>query len=155
MVFTVSVLENQKNLPEVSKGPISFSIKTKVPKKPKIEYRTSVIYKQSLEQEESDEEGAAEVSGAERQGKDEGNGKQPEENTSNEEKQQAEDEMAGDSLSQQMDSIKAAERIGMNTFESVVLAVYDTSCFFFFINIVHVVYNFFFLPWYADVRAHL
>jgi len=110
----VKAQENQKNLPEVSKGPISFSIKTKVPKKPKIEYRTSVIYKQSLEQEESDEDGAAEVSGAERQGKDEGNGKQPEENTSNEEKQQAEDEMAGDSLSQQMDSIKAAERIAQN-----------------------------------------
>ena len=38
------------------KGPISFSLKTKDSKKPKIEYRTNVIYKQSVGESDEEEE---------------------------------------------------------------------------------------------------
>ena len=97
--------ENGKNS-EVSKGPISFSIKIKDKKKPKIEYRTSVIYKQSCEQGESDEdadEGEPETDS--RAGNDVR--KSELESSVNSEQPPTED------LKQQMDSIKAAERIGM------------------------------------------
>lgn len=106
--------ENGKNPPEVPKGPISFSIKSKDTKKPKIEYRTSVIYKQSYEQGQSDEDG------------DEADTETEDKETSavNEEKMnkkkqeyannQETSEKSADDLTQQIDSIKAAERIGMD-----------------------------------------
>lgn len=99
--------ENGKNI-EVSKGPISFSIKAKETKKPKIEYRTSVIYKQSCEQGESDEEVNEEGSEAECKEKSETNERKPEQETA---------VNSGSTLTEnsapEVDSIKAAERIGM------------------------------------------
>ena len=107
--------EIEKDQAEVSKGPISFSIKTKDTKKPKIEYRTSVIYKQSYEQEQSDEDADAEAdSEAENQETSDVTGEQ--ESTNKQEcadSSQESSEQSTDDLNQQMDSIKAAERIGM------------------------------------------
>ena len=94
----------------MSKGPISFSIKAKETKKPKIEYRTSVIYKQSCEQGESDEEvtGNEEGSEAECKEKSEANGKKPEQETA-----VNSGSTSTENSAPEVDSIKAAERIGM------------------------------------------
>ena len=104
--------ENGKNI-EVSKGPISFSIKAKETKKPKIEYRTSVIYKQSCEQGESDEEvtGNEEGSETECKEKSEANGKKPEQETA-----VNSGSTPTENSAPEVDSIKAAERIGMKDF---------------------------------------
>lgn len=110
------VVENGKSSSELSKGPISFSIKAKDTKKPKIEYRTSVIYKQSCEQGESDEDADEQGSDTEGQERNDTNGKQSEESIENQQQQQQTTEQAPtEDLDQQMDSIKAAERIGMKT----------------------------------------
>jgi len=106
--------ENEKNSSEVSKGPISFSIKAKDMKKPKIEYRSSVIYKQSCEHGESDEEPGEEGSETEAgQEKNDTNEKQSEENTDCYQ-EQSNDQTPTEELNQQMDSIKAAERIAQH-----------------------------------------
>lgn len=102
--------ENGKNI-EVSKGPISFSIKAKETKKPKIEYRTSVIYKQSCEQGESDEEVNEEGSEAECKEKSEANGKKTEQETA-----VNSGSTSTENAAPEVDSIKAAERIGMKDF---------------------------------------
>ena len=105
--------ENGKNQPEAPKGPISFSIKSKDTKKPKIEYRTSVIYKQSYEQGQSDEDGdEADTETEDKETSDSNEGKlnaKKQENANNQETS----EKSADDLTQQMDSIKAAERIGI------------------------------------------
>lgn len=107
--------EDEKFSSEASKGPISFSIKAKDTKKPKIEYRTSVIYKQSCEQGESDEETDVEGSGAEGHEKEEVKEKLSDENTGIDEQQQVNDQISAEEDStQQMDSIKAAEIIAQN-----------------------------------------
>lgn len=107
------ITENDKSQPEVSKGPISFSIRAKDTKKPKIEYRTSVIYKQSYEQGQSDEE--ADEAGTEGDSKETSDSNGGELNTNDEESlnsgQETNEKPAND-LKLQMDSIKAAERIG-------------------------------------------
>lgn len=108
--------ENDKSQPEVSKGPISFSIKTKDSKKPKIEYRTSVIYKQSYEQGQSDED--ADEADTEAEVKDTFGVNGGKLNTNKQESVNSGQEMnekskSADDLAEQMDSIKAAERIGM------------------------------------------
>ena len=92
----------------MSKGPISFSIKAKETKKPKIEYRTSVIYKQSCEQGESDEEVNEEGSEAECKEKSEANGKKTEQETA-----VNSGSTSTENSAPEVDSIKAAERIGM------------------------------------------
>ena len=101
----------------MSKGPISFSIKTKDTKKPKIEYRTSVIYKQSCEQGESDEDAdeGSEDKVMERNGADgtKSGENSKMESTSNHQQQETSDQTPADDFKQQIDSIKAAERIGM------------------------------------------
>lgn len=78
-------------------------------KKPKIEYRTSVIYKQSYEQGQSDEDAddaeTEEISQA--GGEKEDVNKLSESSFSQDTSQQSTED-----LNQQMDSIKAAERIG-------------------------------------------
>lgn len=106
--------ENDKSQPEVSKGPISFSIKAKDSKKPKIEYRTSVIYKQSYEQGQSDED--ADEADTEAEVKDTFGINGGKLNTNKRESVnsgQETNEKSADDLAEQMDSIKAAERIGM------------------------------------------
>ncbi|CAH3021033.1 unnamed protein product [Porites evermanni] len=100
--------ENGKNI-EVSKGPISFSIKAKETKKPKIEYRTSVIYKQSCEQGESDEEVNEEGSEAECKEKSEANGRKPEQETA-----VNSGSTSTENSAPEVDSIKAAERIAQH-----------------------------------------
>lgn len=113
--------ENDKSRPEVSKGPISFSIKAKDTKKPKIEYRTSVIYKQSYEQGQSDEDAdeadADEADADEAEDKDTSDVNGGKLNTNKQESvkssSQEMSEKSADDLNEQMDSIKAAERIGM------------------------------------------
>ena len=108
------IVENGESSSEASKGPISFSIKAKDTKKPKIEYRTSVIYKQSCEQGESDEDTDEQGSDAEGQERNDTNGKQLGESIDNQQQEQQTSEQAPtEDLDQQMDSIKAAERIGM------------------------------------------
>ena len=102
--------ESGKNI-EVPKGPISFSIKAKETKKPKIEYRTSVIYKQSCEQGESDEEVNEEGSEAEYKEKSEANGRKPEQETA-----VNSGSTSTENSAPEVDSIKAAERIGMKDF---------------------------------------
>ena len=102
--------ESGKNI-EVPKGPISFSIKAKETKKPKIEYRTSVIYKQSCEQGESDEEVNEEGSEAECKEKSEANGKKTEQETA-----VNNGSTSTENSAPEVDSIKAAERIGMKDF---------------------------------------
>lgn len=107
--------ENDKIRVEVPKGPISFSIKAKDVKKPKIEYRTSVIYKQSYEQGQSDEDAddaetetdTKEISQA--SGEKEDVNKLSESSFSQDTSQQSTED-----LNQQMDSIKAAERIAQH-----------------------------------------
>ena len=94
------------------KGPISFSIKVKDTKKPKIEYRTSVIYKQSCEQGESDDDGDEEGSEAQYQDRNDTGGKQSGEMTKSQQEQEASNQTPAEDLNEQMDSIKAAERIG-------------------------------------------
>lgn len=114
--------ENGKNQPEAPKGPISFSIKSKDTKKPKIEYRTSVIYKQSYEQGQSDEDG--DEADTETEGKETSDGNEGKLNAKKPEyaNNQETSEKSADDLTQQMDSIKAAERIGIHMLD---------SCFYF------------------------
>ena len=104
---------NGQQTTELSKGPISFSIKNKDGKKPKIEYRTSVIYKQSCEQGESDED---EQENNEEQKETEENENRPldakgQDSCSTSEQQEKNEPSTAD-LRQQMESIEAAERIG-------------------------------------------
>lgn len=110
--------ENVKDQPEAPKGPISFSIKSKDTKKPKIEYRTSVIYKQSYEQGQSDEDGdEADTETEDKETSDSNEGKlnaKKQEYANNQETS----EKSADDLTQQMDSIKAAERIGIYMLDS-------------------------------------
>lgn len=110
--------ENGKNQPEAPKGPISFSIKSKDTKKPKIEYRTSVIYKQSYEQGQSDEDG--DEADTETEGKETSDGNEGKLNAKKPEyaNNQETSEKSADDLTQQMDSIKAAERIGIHMLDS-------------------------------------
>ena len=76
-----------------------------------------MIYKQSCEQGESDEETDVEGSGAEGHEKEEVKEKLSDENTGIDEQQQVNDQKSAEEDStQQMDSIKAAEIIGMKTF---------------------------------------
>lgn len=110
--------ENGKTQPEALKGPISFSIKSKDTKKPKIEYRTSVIYKQSYEQGQSDEDGdEADAETENKETSDSNDGKLKAKKLENANDQET-SEKSADDLTQQMDSIKAAERIGMYMLDS-------------------------------------
>lgn len=107
--------ENDKSRLEVSKGPISFSIKAKDAKKPKIEYRTSVIYKQSYEQGQSDED--ADEADSEADSKETPQASGGKENINKQESSsssQDTSEQSAEDLNQQMDSIKAAERIAQH-----------------------------------------
>ena len=92
-------------------------------KKPKIEYRSSVIYKQSCEHGESDEEPGEEGSETEAgQEKNDTNEKQSGENVDSYQ-EQSNDQTPAEELNQQMDSIKAAERIGMK------VSSFPTCCY--------------------------
>ena len=111
----------------IVKGPISFSIKAKDGKKPKIEYRTSVIYKQSYEPGESDEEESEGKKEEEQEVSENGNTKAEkrkiqETSVSDEPNtiEQSKETDMGD-LKEQMKSIEAAEREG--TLLSVCLSV--------------------------------
>ena len=114
LIYYFFFTENDKSRLEVSKGPISFSIKAKDAKKPKIEYRTSVIYKQSYEQGQSDED--ADEADSEADSKETPQASGGKENINKQESSsssQDTSEQSAEDLNQQMDSIKAAERIGM------------------------------------------
>ena len=114
--FSPGAAEGGVDSPTISKGPISFSIKTKDIKKPKIEYRTSVIYKQSCEQGESDEEDINNKDEDEKEvSKDEPDEKANVIETAGKEEQNQTwpaAEVDTTDLNEQMKSIEAAEREG-------------------------------------------
>ena len=121
----------------IVKGPISFSIKAKDGKKPKIEYRTSVIYKQSYEPGESDEEESEGKKEEEQEVSENGNTKAekrkiqetPVSDEPNTIEQSKETDM-GD-LKEQMKSIEAAEREGTLLYLfclSIYLSIYVCVC---------------------------
>lgn len=82
-------------------------------KKPKIEYRTSVIYKQSYEQGQSDEDADdAETETDTKEISQAGGEKEDVNKLSDSSFSQDTSQQSTEDLNQQMDSIKAAERIG-------------------------------------------